>query len=520
MQASTPSLKRSITIASLIMMTSVLLSRVMGLVREQVLAHFFGTSVSYDAYVTSFLLPEFINHLLAGGFLAITFIPIFQHYYLKNEHQRAWEVFSNLLTIGTAVMAVLIALSLAAAQPIINHLTADPVKRALTLSMTYIILPAQVFFYWGAFLIAVQYARGRFFLPALLPLFYNAGIIGCGIVLQRSCGIKGFAWGVVAGAFLGNVAVQLPGALRMGLRYRPRFDLRDPDVKHYVFLTVPLIFGLGMSFSNEIFFRIFGSMLGTGVTAILNYPLRTMMILVAVFGQASGVASYPFLSRMAVETRYADMNRLLNTILIKMGAILIPVSMVMMALARPILALLFQHGSFKAAATAAAAPVLVMYLVGAYAFAANALIVRNFYACRNTLFPMLVSTIAAICVIPLYWLGGKWYGARGIALTSSLFMIAQTIVLYGSWSARHANVAGLINVVKKIALTIAVSLPGAAVCCEIQKWVPVYGNHLPVLYAPALVIFAAGIPAMITTVFLLQAAKIMRLGDWIRIFKK
>ena len=143
---------------------------------------------------------------------------------------------------------------------------------------------------------AIQYANHRFFLPALAPLCYNLGIIAGGWFLYPYIGVEGFAWGVLIGALVGNFAIQIPGAFRVGLRYKFMFNVRDKDFIHYVAITCPLILGLGMTFSNELFFRFFGSFLGTGGLASINYSLRTMMPLVGVFGQASGVASYPFLS--------------------------------------------------------------------------------------------------------------------------------------------------------------------------------------------------------------------------------
>jgi putative peptidoglycan lipid II flippase len=266
-------LKKSITIASLIMMGSVLLSRIMGMVREMVLAHLLGISAEMDAYVASFIIPEFLNHFLAGGFLSITFIPIFQKYVLKGEREKAWRVFSNLLTVGSCVFIILIALAFVFTDPIVGllgrHISEGP-RRELTVHLTRIIIPAQLMFYWGAFFMAVQYAQHRFFLPALSPLFYNLGIIACGWLLFPWCGVSGFAWGVFIGAFLGNVAIQLPGALLVGMRFRFRFDLKDKDLSRYIILTLPLIVGLSMTFSDEVFFRFFGSFLGSGGLASVN----------------------------------------------------------------------------------------------------------------------------------------------------------------------------------------------------------------------------------------------------------
>jgi putative peptidoglycan lipid II flippase len=306
------SLKKTLTVATAIMVGSVFLSRIMGLVREQVLAIYGGTSFQIDAYVTAFFIPELLNHFLAGGFLSVTFIPIYQVYMIREDQQGGSSCFSNLMTVGSLLFAVMIPLSMVYTPEILGLMgsnIADPQRRDITVRLTRIILPAQIFFYWGAFLSAVQMAHQRFFLPALAPLFYNLGIILGGVLLAPFIGIEGFAWGVLAGALVGNFILQVPGAVRAGISFKPRCNLRDPDLIKYVKLTVPLVLGLGLTFSNEVFFRFFGSFLGEGGTASVNYALRTMMIVVAVFGQASGVAFFPFISKMAVEKQFERIDR-------------------------------------------------------------------------------------------------------------------------------------------------------------------------------------------------------------------
>ena len=517
-------LKKSLTIASLIMMGSVLLSRVMGMVREMVLAHLLGTNIEMDAYVASFIIPEFLNHFLAGGFLSITFIPIFQKYLLNGEREKSWKVFSNLISIGSIAFIALIIIASIFTDHIIGllgrHISSGP-QRDLTVRLTRIIMPAQLFFYWGAFLMAVQYANHRFFLPALAPLFYNMGIIACGWTLYRWCGVVGFAWGVLVGAFLGNVAVQLPGAIKVGLTFRPVFNVADEDFKKYLVLTFPLIVGLGMTFSNEVFFRFFGSFLGTGGLSSINYSLRTMLPLVGVFGQASGVASYPFLSRLAVEKKFIEMNRLLNSIVVKISVYLIPICAVMMVLSIQIVALLFQHGRFTVTSTFSTAPVLVLYLIGAFPFAASTIVMRNYYAMQNTVFPMIVSTSIAILSLPCYLIFSKSLGARGIALAASVAMFVQFILLYWIWSKRHANMkdfhASAVTVIK----ISAVSAVGGALCFAIKLFLKHHGLEAMGFFQNLLLAAGAGIPALLFIFITLEVSKISSTREiLLRIFSR
>jgi putative peptidoglycan lipid II flippase len=233
-ETNSSAIKRSITIASAIMMASVFLSRVLGVVREMVLGSYAGTGSKMDAYVAAFLLPEIVNHLLAGGFMSVTFIPIFQKHIAAGRRDLAWKTFSNLITTGSLVIAALTAVCLLYTENILGLMgkhIANPEQLALTARMTRIILPAQIFFYWGALLMAVQYAEKRFFIPALAPLIYNLGIILGGVVLSPWLGIEGFAWGVLGGSIIGNFLVQAWGARASGMSFKPLVNLWDPDLR-------------------------------------------------------------------------------------------------------------------------------------------------------------------------------------------------------------------------------------------------------------------------------------------------
>jgi len=285
---------------------------------------------------------------------------------------------------------------------------------------------------------AVQFSKEKFFIPALAPLLYNLGIILGGILLGPRLGMEGFAWGVLIGAFAGNLVVQFFGARKTGLKYFFIFDPGHPDLRKYLFLTLPLMFGLTMTFSTEFFFRLFGSYLPQGSIAVLNFGLRIMLILVGLFGQAVGTASFPFLARLVAENKLDEMNRLLNNSL-RFLALVIPFSVLLMVLRSEVVRMIFQRGKFDAAATSLTAEVLVYLLVGAFAFAAYTIVVRGYFASQNTLFPAVYGTIVVLFSIPLYLLGMNLMGIRGVALAVSLSGIFQVVALYAFWNRRSHN---------------------------------------------------------------------------------
>ncbi|MCX8157742.1 MAG: murein biosynthesis integral membrane protein MurJ [Verrucomicrobiae bacterium] len=507
MTASRGQMVRSISAASLIMMGSVLLSRVLGIVREMVLAGMGGTSAAMDAYVAAFLLPEFLNHLLAGGFMSITFIPLFQERLQQGDTPGAWRLFNNLLCAGTLVMSLLVAITWVFT-PQILALMGERIGGAApeyVTRLTRIILPAQIFFYWGALFMAVQYAHQQFFLPALAPLIYNGGIILGGLCLGRWLGIEGFAWGVLAGALAGNALIQLVGLRRLRSPLAWVVDFRDPGLRRYVWLSLPLVLGLGMQFSNEIAFRIFGAPLGEGALASLNYALRIMWALVGLFGQAVGIASFPFLTRLAVSGQMAEMNQIALGVLRRLLLLVLPVSAVLMALAPEVITVVFQRGRFTAESAAQTAPVLQWYLAGAFAFAAMTIVTRCFYALQNTWLPMLASTAIALASLPLYaWLSRGW-AAPGIALAGSLGALIQLAVLFWLWLRRHGQQAPLRDLGAGLgqALLAAAVAGGVAAGLRGLLWHSHALAGLKTPFSHALVGLSAGAPALLAAALLL-----------------
>jgi putative peptidoglycan lipid II flippase len=220
--------------------------------------------------------------------------------------------------------------------------------------------------------------------------------------------------------------------------------------------------GLTMMFSTEIFLKFFGSYLNRGAIAGLNFGLRIMLMLVAFFGQAVGVASFPYLARLAAEDKIADMVRLLDDSL-RYLALVIPLAVCVMVLRREVVAVLFEHGRFDAAATEMTAGLLVYLLFGAFAFAAQTVVVRGFYALQNTLFPAIFSTVGVVLSLPFFIAGTYFMGAKGVALAISISATLQVFLLYGLWNRRVANPQGgqLIRFIGKVTL---ITIPLGVLC--------------------------------------------------------
>jgi putative peptidoglycan lipid II flippase len=436
-----PSLYKKVGIAAAIMMGSIFLSRFLGFFRLMVIAYVGGRSADVDAYQVAFVIPEILNHMVASGFLSITFIPIFSRYLAQNREAEGWEVFSIISCGFGCLLLIFIGCSVFFTPELVAIIARgrpDTVFRENIITMTRIIIPAQFFFFTGGLFMAVQFAKEKFLIPALAPLIYNLGIIAGGVFLSDRLGMQGFSWGVLIGAFVGNFALQWWGAKKVGMKFSINFNFKHPQLKIYVKKTLPLMFGLTMFFSMEIFMKFFGSYLPPGSIADLEYSFRTMLLLVAFFGQAVGVASYPFMARLVAENKLQEMNQLLNNTL-KYLSLVIPVSVLLMVLRRDVILIIFQRGKFDAAATEHTSLVLVYLLIGAFAVAANTVVPRAYYAMQDTFFPAIYGTVAVLISVPFYLMGLKLMGTQGIALAVSLSVILQVVVLYALWNKRSHN---------------------------------------------------------------------------------
>ncbi len=433
--------QQTVGLAALIMMGSIFLSRVAGVFREMAIAAVAGADAAVDAYRVGFILPEILNHILASGFMSVTFIPIFAGYLALDDEDGGWRIFSIILTLFGALMALLVAGAMLLAPRLVPLLAPgrdDPQFLALAVHMTRITLPAQLFFFVGGMLMAVQFARRQFFIPALAPIVYNLGIIAGGWLMGSRIGVVGFAWGALGGAILGNFGIQLLGVWKTGLHYRPDWTWNHPDLRRYIFLTLPLMLGLTMIFSTEIFSKLFGSFLPEGAIAWLDYALRIMMLLVGFFGQAIGVASYPDMARMAAQKKMDDLNRLFNLAL-RYLALVLPVSAWVFVMRHEIVRLLFERGRFGVGDTKMTALALTGLLPGTVAFAAQTVVNRGFYAMQNTLLPAIYGTLAVGLSLPLYWLGMRLMGVPGVGLAISISALLQVWILFAIWNRYSEN---------------------------------------------------------------------------------
>jgi putative peptidoglycan lipid II flippase len=476
-ERSQKSLNRQLVAATGIVMASVLASRFLGFFREWAVAHLIGANAATDAYYPAYTLPDFLNYLVAGGALSLTFIPVFQKYIAEGQEDEAWRVFSTVATfMGLVLIVLVIAAEIYTRQLVVVIAPGlHGSERGLLVFLTRVMLPAQICFYVGGILTAVQYARNQFVVPSLAPIVYNTAIIIGGFLLAPRIGITGFSLGVVAGALAGNFLLQIYGAWRAGARYRPRLDLRHPGFILFLKLTVPIMLALSLSFTDDWIIRWFASYLQTGSITWLSFSKRLMRVPLGVVGQAIAVASFPTLTRLYSEKKFDELNRLLNHALKAMMLLLVPISALMMVQSPALVHFAFSHTRLDEADLHAMARALLFFSLALAAWGAQTLLPRGFYATRDTITPAVVGTALTLLNLPVYWWLSHRMQYRGLALASSIGISAYSIALFVLLIRRlHNREAGeLVVFFLKICAASAVM---AVICYPIMQrlgeWIP------------------------------------------------
>ncbi|MDR3675686.1 MAG: murein biosynthesis integral membrane protein MurJ [Acidobacteriota bacterium] len=461
---------RRIAQASGIVMATVLASRVLGFFRDWTLAHQIGANAITDTYVTAFTLPDFLNYLVAGASLSLTFIPVFTKFVAEKREDEGWHVFSTVVTVmGALVVAVVVAGEIFT--PYLAKAIAPgfgPTEKTRYIFLTRLMLPAQICFYLGSILSAVQYAKGQFLIPSLAPVIYNVGVILGGILLAPRIGITGFAVGVLGGAVAGNLLLQVYGAWRAGARFSPNVDVRHPGFWMFIKLTVPIMLALSLVFTDDWILRWFGSYLVPASITWLYNAKNLMRVPLGVVGQAVGVASFPFLSRLYSEGKLEELNRTLNSTMRALILLLMPISALTIAQSVPLVYLVYSHTSLRATDLQATAATLAVFSLGMFAWGAQNILARGFYVARDTITPAIVGTLLTVLNLPVYWLLVRHYQHLGLALASSIGIIAYTLLLFGLLNRRTNNqeAAGMVWFFLKITTASAIA---AGVCFKLTQ---------------------------------------------------
>jgi putative peptidoglycan lipid II flippase len=437
-----PSHQHTAFSATLLLMGTVMLSRVIGYVREAYIAYAFGAGPQTDAYVAAFTLPDWLNYIVAGGAASITFISIYTRFIAEKRDADARKTFSVVITVMTAVMIVGTIVTEILTPQFVRWMFRgfSAAQVDLTVHLTRILLPAQIFFYVGGVVSAVLLSHRLFLFPAFGPLLYNVLIILGGVIGGHRFGIGSLAYGALAGAVVGPFLASVIGAAKIGTGYRPSFDVTNPAFREWVKLSIPLMLGVSLVTADDWILRHFASS-SVGEISRLNYAKRLLAVPIAVLGQATGQASLPFFARLFNEKRLEEFAKTVNDSVYRVAAASFLATGWMMAAAFPLIDLVYRRGRFLVTDTQATAVYFFWFSLSLALWSAQGLYARAFYAAGDTLTPMAAVTIITSASLPVYSMLFHKYGVIGLAWASDIGIGANLLAL--AWLLHYRKMVSL-----------------------------------------------------------------------------
>jgi putative peptidoglycan lipid II flippase len=383
-----------------------IISRLLGLFRDQVIAAHFGTSDALDTYIAAFRVPDTLFLLIIGGAVGSAFIPVFSGLLEQQKTAAAWRLTSTminasvvLLSLGGIVLGLLapwlVALIIAPGWA--------PEKQAATVELTRIMLLSPLFLGLGGWAQGILNARHSFTLPALAPIAYNGAIIAGALFLTPLWGVRGLALGVVIGAAL-HFLVQLPGLVRAGMQYRPfHLDIHDEGAGQVGRLMGPRIVGQAAFQANIVVVTSLASFLPEGQLSAFNYAYLLMMLPYGVFAMSLATVLFPTMTAQVARGDLDAMRTTLGGGLRTLVFLTLPSAVILGLLRYQIVGLLFQFGAFHQGSTELVAAALGWFAWGLLSYSVVELLTRAFYALHDTRTPVIVSITTVALNMGLSW---------------------------------------------------------------------------------------------------------------------
>jgi putative peptidoglycan lipid II flippase len=414
-------------------------SRILGLVRDQVLAFYFGAGDAMDAFRVAFRVPNLVRDLFAEGAMSAAFVPTFTGELTRDGKPRAFRLANAVMTALVVLTGVLVLAGMIWAEPLVrvyaDDFAAVPGKLELAVTMARIMAPFLTLVALAAVCMGMLNALGHFFVPALSPAMFNVAtivLVAALVPLAPSLGVAPILVVAVATLVggLGQLVIQWRPLKREGFQIRPSFDWRDPALGRVLLLMGPGTIGMAATQINVLVNTQFAAGEGTGAISWLDYAFRVMYLPIGLFGVSIAAASTPALSRLAAQSDTPRLRASIGSAIGLMLALNVPATLGLIVLAGPIIALIFQRGEFTAADTAATALALQYYAIGLVGYSIVRIVSPAFYALRRSHIPVVASIASVVVNISLNVVLVRVMGYAGLALGTSVAAIVNATIQF------------------------------------------------------------------------------------------
>ena len=427
-------MSRSLLRSTAVVSSMTFISRVLGFLRDMIIARSFGAGMATDAFFVAFRIPNFLRRLFAEGAFSLAFVPVFSEY--KQRHpDELRELVTQVTGTLMVILFVVTAIGVLAAPLLVWVFAPGFAQNAEQLELTAQLLrltfPYLLFISLTACAGGMLNSFGQFAVPALTPTLLNLCLIGAALWLAPYCAqpVTALAWGVLV-AGIAQLALQLPFLYRLGLLCRPRWGWRYPGVQRILKLMIPTLFGSSVAQINLLFDTLLASLLISGSVSWLYYSDRLLEFPLGVFGVALATVILPKLSREHAATSPQAFSRTLDWALRWAVLIGLPAAVALAVLAGPMLTTLFQYGAFTAYDVRMAQQSLIAFAFGLQAFILIKVLAPGFYARQDTRTPVKIGIIALVANMVLNVLLIWPLAHAGLALATTLSAMLNAGLLY------------------------------------------------------------------------------------------
>jgi len=404
-------------------------SRFLGIFRDRILASSFGASETLDIYYAAFRLPDLVFNLLVLGALSAGFIPVFARLIKDNKNlKEAWLLASNILNILSLGLLVVCGLGVAAASWLVDVIAPGfPIEaRSTIVTLTRIMFLSPIFLGLSSIVGGVLQSFNRFLVYSLSPIFYNLGIIFGALFLVPRFGVMGLAWGVVIGSGL-HFLVQIPALLKLGFKYSFFINWRDQAMRAVYSMMTARTLGLAITQINLTVITIIASGLPAGSLSVFNLANNLQSFPVSIFGISFAIAVFPFLSSTVTDRDFINsFSRTFRQIMF----FIIPSTVIFIILRAQIVRVILGSGEFNWQDTTLTIDTLGFFVLSLFAQATIPLLTRGFFARHDSKTPFYIGLFSnAVNIVLALWLI-KYWGVAGLALSFSLSMILNFLLLF------------------------------------------------------------------------------------------
>ncbi len=417
------------------------LSRVLGLLREMVLARKFGTSMEMDAYAAAFRIPDLLFLVVMSGAFGAAFIPVFAGFIDRDDREGASRLASSILTwTGIGILA-LSGIAFVFAGPLTSLVAPgyDEATHQLTVDLMRPLLLSPVFLGLAIACKGILEAQNQFAWPAFAPVLYNLAIIVAAYFFADRFGIQAVVWGVIIGA-LAQMLLQLPAVIRTGLTFRPTLDRTIEGLGEVLRLLGPRVLGLAAFQVNFIFVTMFASLLGAQYVSGLNYAWLLLMLPHGVLALSMSTVAFPSLAALFGRGDQDGFARLLDRTMRPLLFLSIPASVGMVMAGRAIIMIIFEGGRFTSQSTDIVAGAFRWFALGLVGYGLTEIVTRVFYAMKDTRTPVTTGILTVILNIILCRLLMDSLGVEGLAIALSVTTAAEAVIMMLFLKARSGRI--------------------------------------------------------------------------------